>query len=226
MRAVPESRWREAQEHEQDFWKDWRGLAPYRNVDLDAYWSAEVRKFGLDAAFFAGKRVLDIGCGPVGLIHFLPQAAFRVGLDPLRHIYKQKLPLDHSVAATGEQLPFGDRRFDVLICFNALDHMRDPVAALAEMSRVISPGGTLLLMTHTFPAWTMPLLAVDRMHPHHWSHREFVSSLPPRFRVTHQHREPRRFDLPLAQRLRPAMWKYSVAGLVLATSYIAAESVI
>ena len=226
MRPVSQSRWREAQEHERGFWKHWRDLAPYRNVDLDAYWAGEIPKFGLDAAAFAGKRVLDVGCGPVGLIHFLPQAVMRVRLDPLLHIYEDKLPLPLSVSAAGEQLPLQDCQFDRVICFNALDHMRDPAAALAEMKRVMRPRGVLLLMIHTFPAWTMPLLAVDRLHPHHWSHWRFVESVAQEFRVIHEHRERRTFPMPLGQRLRPAMWKYSVAGAVLYTTYVAAEFVI
>ena len=226
MRAVSPSRWREAQQQERDFWRGWRDLAPYRNVDLDAYWAGEIPKFGLDAAFFAGKRVLDVGCGPVGLIHFLPQAALRVRLDPLLHIYEGKLPLSLSVSGAGEQLPLQSRQFDVLICFNALDHMRDPAAALSEMARVLRPGGLLLLMIHTFPAWTMPLLAVDRLHPHHWSHWQFVETVAKEFRVLREHRERRTFPMTLGERLRPAMWKYSVAGLVLYTTYVVAEFVI
>ena len=204
----------------------WRDLAPYRDVDLDAYWAGEIRKFGLNAAAFAGRRALDVGCGPVGLIHFLPQAAMRVRLDPLLHIYEGKLPLALSVSAAGEQLPLQSGQFDLLICFNALDHMRDPAVALAEMKRVMRPGATLLLMIHTFPAWTMPLLAVDRLHPHHWTHRQFIDTVAKEFRVVHEHRERRTFSMSLGQRLRPAMWKYSVAGAVLYTTYVTADFVI
>ena len=225
MRPVSPSRWREAQAHERDFWRGWRDLAPYRNVDLDAYWNAEIAKFGLDPAFFAGRRVLDVGCGPVGLIHFLPQAALRIRIDPLLHDYQDRLPLPQGISASAasEQLPLRDACCDVLICFNALDHMRDPAAALGEMRRALRPGGTLLLMIHTFPAWTMPLLAVDRLHPHHWTHRQLLSRVAEKFRIVRAHREARRFTMSLGERLRPAMWKYSVAGLVLSTSYLVAE---
>ncbi len=227
MRPVSPSRWHEAQAHELEFWRSWRALAPYRGVKLDEYWQGEIAKFGLDAAFFADRRVLDVGCGPVGLIHFLPQAAARVRLDPLLHVYGEKLPLPSpgfSITAAGEQLPLADRTMDVAICFNALDHMRDPATALAEMARVLRPGGALLLMIHTFPAWTMPLLAIDRLHPHHWTHAGFLDRVAQRFRVTRTHRERRVFPLAFRERLKPSGWKYTVAGWVLSTTYVVAEN--
>jgi SAM-dependent methyltransferase len=223
LRPVSTSRWHEAQAHELDFWRGWRDLAPYRGVKLDEYWQGEIAKFGLDAAFFAGRRVLDVGCGPVGLIHFLPQAAERVRLDPLLHVYQEKLLFNGlSITAAGEQLPLADRSVDIAICFNALDHMRDPAAALAELARVLRPGGTLLLMIHTFPAWSMPLLAIDRLHPHHWTHAGFLDRVGRAFCVRHAHSERRLFRLTLTERLKPSGWKYTAAGCVAATTYVVA----
>jgi ubiquinone/menaquinone biosynthesis C-methylase UbiE len=144
----------------------------------------------------------------------------------LLHLYDGKKPLPGpsvSASAAGEQLPLGDAEADVVICFNALDHMRDPAAALAEMARVMRPGGTLLLMIHTFPAWTMPLLAVDRLHPHHWTHAQFVARVGESFRAIRAHRERRTFPLTWRERLSPRTWKYSVAGLVLSTTYVIAD---
>jgi len=226
VKPVPEGRWREAQVHELDFWKHWRDIPVYRNVDLSAYWAGERRYFDLPDNFFSGKRVLDVGCGPVGLIHFLPEAALRIRLDPLLAEYSEKLPLAEpslSVVATGEDLPLPDSSVEVAVCFNALDHMRDPGRALAEVRRVLRPGGTLLLMIHTFPAWTMPLLAVDRLHPHHWTERDFTRRAAEHLIVTRVHSERRRFDLPAGGRWNPSNWKYVAAGTVLATTYVVAK---
>ena len=89
-----------------------------------------------------------MGCGPVGLVHFLPEAAARVRLDPLLVKYGGCLPLAEpqlSLAAAGEDLPLASASVDVCICFNAFDHMRNPQAALAEIHRVLRPRGTLLV---------------------------------------------------------------------------------
>jgi len=226
MSTVSDSRWREAQRHEREFWRKWRTLPAYRGLDLEGYWAGERRHFGLKADFFAGRRVLDVGCGPVGLIHFLPEAALRLRLDPLLPEYQERLPLaapQLSLAASGESLPLRDGSVEVCICFNALDHMKEPAAALAEMHRVLGPGGTLLVMVHDFPGWVLPLLGLDRLHPHHWTHAAVARLLGARFRIVAARRLRRRFDMPLSALLRPSGWKYLAGNLVLSTSYFVAE---
>jgi SAM-dependent methyltransferase len=51
---------------------------------------------------------------------------------------------------TGESIPLGDESVDVAICCNALDHVRDAGAVLAEILRVLRPGGGLFLEVDTF----------------------------------------------------------------------------
>ncbi len=43
------------------------------------------------------------------------------------------------------RLPFRDDSFDVVSCFEVLEHLDDPAGALGEMARVLRPGGSLLL---------------------------------------------------------------------------------
>lgn len=105
--------------------------------------------FGLDPGHYAGKRVLDVGCGPRGSLEWAEQAAERVGADPLAEDYRALGTGRHAmryVAAPAEALPFEDGRFDVVTCFNALDHVEDPDRALDELARVVAPGGSLLLV--------------------------------------------------------------------------------
>jgi len=42
-----------------------------------------------------------------------------------------------------EQMPFGDGSFDVILCSHVLEHVARPRAALAEIHRVLRPGGCL-----------------------------------------------------------------------------------
>lgn len=55
--------------------------------------------------------------------------------------------------ADAEALPFGDARFDTVVCALALCSIPRPDVAVAEMRRVLVPGGTLLLADHIGSTW-------------------------------------------------------------------------
>lgn len=48
-------------------------------------------------------------------------------------------------------LPFPDRRFDVVVCEQLLEHVPDPRAVAAEMARVLVPGGLMVIGVPIFP---------------------------------------------------------------------------
>lgn len=114
---------------------------------FEAFFTAH---FQLDRSFYAGKRLLDIGCGPRGSLEWATAAAERVGLDPLVGAYRE-LGIDRHemryVEAGSEHIPFGDGHFDVVSSFNSLDHVDDLHATIAEIKRVLKAGGTCLLLT-------------------------------------------------------------------------------
>ena len=105
--------------------------------------------FGVGADFYAGKRVLDVGCGPRGTFEWADMAAVRVGLDPLVPRYRELGIDSHAmtyVAAPAERMPFEDGSFDIVTSMNSLDHVDDVRAAVAELGRVAAPGGTWFLL--------------------------------------------------------------------------------
>jgi SAM-dependent methyltransferase len=87
-------------------------------------------------------RVLDLGCGskPYAPL-FLQRCESYVGVD-------LQLPSSADVLAAGDQLPFRNGSFDVVLCTQVLEHDPEPQRTVAEAHRVLSPGGTLLLSTH------------------------------------------------------------------------------
>jgi SAM-dependent methyltransferase len=108
------------------------------------------RSFDLDPLFYAGKRILDIGCGPRGSLEWADMAAERVGLDPLAEKYLELGADAHQmtyVASGSESIPFPDDHFDVVCSFNSLDHVADLDQTVREITRVICPGGLFLLLT-------------------------------------------------------------------------------
>lgn len=105
--------------------------------------------FGLEREDYAGKAVLDVGCGPRGSLEWATGAKDRVGLDPLADSYRALGTDSHAmryVCAPAEAMPLEDGSFDIVTSFNSLDHVEDPVRAARELVRVLAPGGTLLLI--------------------------------------------------------------------------------
>ncbi len=226
MKAVSPDRWNASQRLELDFWKHWKEAAPYQNLDIPRYWSGELERLGCTRDLFEDRRVLDIGCGPYGLIHYLDNARERIRIDPLLTQYESRMPLagpQLSLAGIGEQIPLAPASIDVAICFNALDHMRDPAAALREICRVLRPGGTLLLMIHTFPGWAQPFFWVDRLHPHHWTAAGFGEQVGREFAIEHQETAHRKFEIPVSRWILPSSWKYLAGNLVVASTYVRAR---
>lgn len=104
------------------------------------------------------RAVLDVGCGGgQDLVPFASAGTRCVGID-VSHTsglwasrqFSTSFPGMHVcfLTAAAERLPFVDRAFDVVLCRVAIPYT-DNRAALAEMGRVLRPGGALLLKTHT-----------------------------------------------------------------------------
>jgi SAM-dependent methyltransferase len=129
------------------YWRERRDAeGTLSNAHYEEFYTGQ---FGLTHDDYAGKRVLDIGCGPRGSLEWAAEAAERVGLDPLADDYRELGTDTHSmtyVAAGAERIPFEDGHFDVVTAMNSLDHVDDVDAAIAEMTRVTRPGGIALVL--------------------------------------------------------------------------------
>lgn len=99
--------------------------------------------------------VVEIGAGTgLNLPHY-ERATRLVAVEPdasmakrLRGRIPDAKPTVDVVTASAESLPFADETFDVAVCTFVLCSVRDPGAALAEIRRVLRPGGSLVLLEH------------------------------------------------------------------------------
>ena len=106
--------------------------------------------FHLSKEFYAGKNILDIGCGPRGSLEWATMAKERIGLDPLAESYLSLGASEHKmryVTAKSENIPFQNNYFDVVCSFNSLDHVDNLDKTVAEIIRVIKKEGMFLLLT-------------------------------------------------------------------------------
>lgn len=97
-------------------------------------------------------RVLDLGCGPgKDLVRWGVVASDEVtGVDidaACLSVAKTRFCRQEYVRASGESLPFKNASFDRVICSLALPYMDIP-KALAEIHRILVPGGHLFLSLH------------------------------------------------------------------------------
>jgi SAM-dependent methyltransferase len=115
------------------------------------------RNASRDAAFFLphlrpGMRLLDVGCGPGSITLGLAEAVSPgevVGVDVQAAQVEQARTLAASKelgnvrfeAASVYALPFPDRSFDAAFANGVVMHLAEPVRALAELRRVLRPGG-------------------------------------------------------------------------------------
>lgn len=102
-----------------------------------------------------GARVLSSGCGFGGslLAYRAAGAAVAVGVEvdetylDFGSLRTADLPRAGVVAYDGTRLPFPDSSFDVVESIDVVEHTRDPEAYVAELARVLAPGGVILLVT-------------------------------------------------------------------------------
>jgi 2-polyprenyl-6-hydroxyphenyl methylase/3-demethylubiquinone-9 3-methyltransferase len=114
-------------------------------------WIADeiVRVFGPSA-----QRVLDLGCGAGYLSNYLATAGHCVtGIDTTAE--NLSVARAHDVTQTAKYevgdacaLPYPARSFDVVCAMDLLEHVTDPEKLIAEVGRVLRPGGVFFF--HTF----------------------------------------------------------------------------
>src|SRR6478752_5037463 len=134
---------------------DWL-VAMYTTPDIVAQRATVLELLDLRA----GERVLDVGVGPALLAAQMAEAVGPTGAVHGIDVSEQmlaaarnrvaQLPKGHArvalVASSADAIPYLDESFDVVVSTQVFEYVPDIPAALAEVRRVLRPGGRLLLL--------------------------------------------------------------------------------
>ncbi|HMA33862.1 MAG TPA: class I SAM-dependent methyltransferase [Chloroflexia bacterium] len=121
-------------------------------------------------------RVLDIGCGRGLLLHQLRKRGWEVAgtelsEDSARYA-RDVLQIDVKTANIHD-LDYPAEEFDTVILWHVLEHITDPAGLLREVTRILRPGGTLLVAVPNFASVEARLARAHWFHldvPRHLSH--------------------------------------------------------
>ena len=106
----------------------------------------------------AGGDVLEVGFGTArNLEHYRSGVARVTGVDPMStegvatidaRVARAPFPVERTVLRADRELPFDSGRFDCVVTTFTLCSIPEPEAALAEMRRVLKPGGRYVFIEH------------------------------------------------------------------------------
>ncbi len=130
------------------------------------------RLIDAEAAKYPGGHILEIGCGAGWESVAWAKAGMNVSSVDLStaaiELAKKNLEYNHVTAdireGNGEELPFEDNSFDIVASFGVLHQTESTQRALAEVKRVLKPGGEAVVTLYYKYSWKIILSKVGRIN--------------------------------------------------------------
>lgn len=157
-----------------------------------------IERYRFSLGYAVDMHVLDMACGTGYGSEMLSHAAKAVVAadideDAVNYAVQnyQRSNISYRVADV-YSLPFLSNTFDLIVSFETIEHVDDPIEMLNEFHRVLKKRGRLIistpnrLLSSRGHGWRRPFTRVP-LNPFHrceFSHREFVHLLEARFNVT------------------------------------------
>lgn len=118
-------------------------------------------------------RVLEAGCGSTTRVR-LPARAVLTGIDLSPVQLERNTHLHQKIHGDLQRHDFGTQRFDLIICWDVLEHVPDPEAAMRTMLSALADDGLLLIAVPN--VWSVKGI-VTRLTPfavHAWFYRNII----------------------------------------------------
>lgn len=128
---------------------------------FNASWQRHLACYSLTARFLGPGTVLDLGCGTGhAQSHLEPRRSVGVDLDAASLEGQGR----EAVRADMRRLPFKTACFGSVVCIHAIEHVPDPGRVLAEVARVLEPGGVAVFVTPNRLTFGRPDEIIDPYH--------------------------------------------------------------
>ncbi|MDP8261807.1 MAG: class I SAM-dependent methyltransferase [Candidatus Ancaeobacter aquaticus] len=191
---IHRERWLQAQDIEKVFWN----RANFRDneyEEIDIKYSRIFKLIEEKYNFTDSTKILDLGCGAT-----CPSTIFKIGVkygvDPLVDCFldEDKIKLKNKIElrkGDGENIPFEDKLFDVVLCRNALDHMDNICRVMQEVARVTKDDGLVILSVYTYTKFIAFLKITSEFipflrnveHPHTFTPENFIKFCEKYFKI-------------------------------------------
>jgi ubiquinone/menaquinone biosynthesis C-methylase UbiE len=149
----------------------------------------------VDFSSYRGKTLLEVGCGAgIDLVRFAQAGAAVTGIDlsttaidlARKNLSQNELNADLCLM-NGESMQFADNSFDVVYAHGVLQYTADAEKMVAEIHRVLKPGGEAIVMVYNRNSWLNIMRNVTKVSLEHedapvlkkYSIRELKSFLKP-----------------------------------------------
>jgi ubiquinone/menaquinone biosynthesis C-methylase UbiE len=129
----------------------------------------------VDFSSYQGKRLLEVGCGAgIDLVRFARAGAIATGIDlsttaidlARKNIEQNGLSADLHVM-NGEAMQFPDNSFDAVYAHGVLQYTANPEKMVAELHRVVKPGGEVIVMVYNRNSWLNLMRRVTKVPLEH-----------------------------------------------------------
>lgn len=142
---------------------------------VDGYFHAKYRNLKRDHFGGLPRTVVEIGAGAGANLRYVDPGSHVIAIEPNVHMHpalratarRRGVSVDVR-AATAERLPLEDASADAVISSLVLCSVSDPVRALAEIRRVLRPGGRFWCIEHVAAPAGTALAAVQRAVARPW----------------------------------------------------------